>query len=75
VETAKTDNRNADEDVDCTLEGKPIDLGMNGKYALAILEACQGERVSFYSKDTGAPMRIVSDDDDMAVMVLMPMRV
>jgi len=74
VSASSADAGSGEEDLACRGDAK-IEIGFNGKYVVAALEAMDGEAVEFRLTDSGSPtiLRRPGAGDDL--IVLMPMRV
>lgn len=64
----------ATEEVDATLDGKPLEIGFNAKYLGDTLRTMPTGEVSFWLNDSGSPTRVTGQDDGLDC-VIMPMRV
>lgn len=63
-----------DDEVDATLDGKPVEIGFNGKYLGEILSLLDAETVEMALADPGSPAVITRKGDEALLVVLMPMR-
>lgn len=77
VSATSPDCGDAEEAVDCTLEGDPVEIGFNGRYVIQMLEKVKADRIEIQLADGGAPalMRGLSAESEGHTLVLMPMRV
>ena len=64
----------ATERMDIELEGVPFEIGLNSKYLLEALRACDYERVSFNFNGGSAAVVIEPEQDDAFTYMIMPMR-
>jgi DNA polymerase-3 subunit beta len=66
----------AQESVDCTLDGEPIEIGFNGRYACDVLSAlaCEDE-VEIALRDPASPGIFRRPGEAEALCLIMPMRV
>ncbi|WP_229617869.1 DNA polymerase III subunit beta [Vibrio parahaemolyticus] len=64
----------AEEMLDVTFEGDPIEIGVNVSYVLDVLNTLRCEKVQVSMSDANASALIENADDDSAVYVVMPIR-
>ena len=64
----------ATEKAEIKLEGAPFEIGLNSKYLLEALRACNYEKVKICFNGGGAVVVIMPESDDSAVYMIMPMR-
>ena len=62
----------AREEMDVDYKGDPIDVGMNGKYIMDILNALDDEEVVFGIKDEKNPMTVKGKGRENVLAVIMP---
>jgi len=63
------------EEVDCEFTGPDIAIGVNSKYLADVLQACNGDQAVIRFNGTGDPIVIKPSEDDLALFVVMPMRI
>ena len=63
------------EELDGSLDGKPLEIGFNARYVLDILGEVDGEGVVLEMSNPGAPTLVRDPEDGSTLYVLMPMRV
>ncbi|MCB1970714.1 MAG: DNA polymerase III subunit beta [Geminicoccaceae bacterium] len=63
------------EELDGSLEGKPLEIGFNARYVLDILGEIEGDEVTFEMSNPAAPTLVRDPADGSTLYVLMPMRV
>ncbi len=64
----------ATEKAEIKLEGNEFEIGLNSKYLLEALRACNYERVNICFNGGSAAVVITPEDSDSAVYMIMPMR-
>ncbi|MBE5145864.1 DNA polymerase III subunit beta [Vibrio parahaemolyticus] len=64
----------AEEMLDVTFEGDPIEIGFNVSYVLDVLNTLRCEKVQVSMSDANASALIENADDDSAMYVVMPIR-
>ncbi|NRF32723.1 DNA polymerase III subunit beta [Vibrio coralliilyticus] len=64
----------AEEMLDVSFEGEPIEIGFNVSYVLDVLNTLRCERVRVSMSDANASAMIENVDDDGAMYVVMPIR-
>ncbi|MBM5031856.1 DNA polymerase III subunit beta [Vibrio parahaemolyticus] len=64
----------AEEMLDVTFEGDPIEIGFNVSYVLDVLNTLRCEKVQVLMSDANASALIENADDDSAMYVVMPIR-
>lgn len=64
----------ATEKAEIKLEGAPFEIGLNSKYLLEALRACDFEKVNVCFNGGGAAVVITPENDDCATYMIMPMR-
>jgi DNA polymerase-3 subunit beta len=69
------DSGSAEEEIACTYDAQPIDIGFNSRYLLDIAAQVKSAAIVFNLADAGSPTVIRDPGDDKALYVLMPMRV
>lgn len=69
------DSGSAEEYVDLDYEAAEIEIGFNAKYLQDIMGVVSTEKMRLYLTDPGSPALLMSDGDEGAIFVLMPMRV
>ena len=69
------DSGSAEEEVPCSYEADPIDIGFNSRYLLDVASQVKAEALVFNLADAGSPTIIRDPGDEQALYVLMPMRV
>lgn len=62
------------EEVDCEFTGPDITIGVNSKYLADVLQACNGDQAVILFNGSGDPIVIKPSEDDLALFVVMPMR-
>lgn len=73
VET--TSGSSGEDAVEVEYQGKPLEIGFNGKYLSDVLNNCKGQDIAISLKGGSDPAVIRPVDDAGALYVLMPMRV
>ena len=69
------DSGSAEEEVACSYEADPLDIGFNSRYLLDIAAQIEGEVAVLKLADPGSPTLLRDKDAPGALYVLMPMRV
>lgn len=69
------DQGEACDEVDCNLEGPPIEIGFNAKYLVEAMNAVGGDSAIFHCSDPGSPATLRARAGADMLVVLMPMRV
>ncbi|MBI3673814.1 MAG: DNA polymerase III subunit beta [Rhizobiales bacterium] len=69
------DSGSAEEEVACSYDAEPIDIGFNSRYLLDVASQVKSPAVIFNLADAGSPTIIRDPGDAQALYVLMPMRV
>ena len=69
------DSGSAEEEIVCTYEADPIDIGFNARYLLDVAGQMKSDSMVFNLADAGSPTIIRDPGDAQALYVLMPMRV
>jgi DNA polymerase-3 subunit beta len=64
----------AEEMLDVSFEGEPIEIGFNVSYVLDVLNTLRCEKVRISMSDANASALIENADDDSAMYVVMPIR-
>ena len=64
----------AEEMLDVSFEGDPIEIGFNVSYVLDVLNTLRCEKVRVSMSDANASAMIENLDDDGAMYVVMPIR-
>lgn len=75
VFTTTTDEGSAEDEIEVSYTGDPLDIGFNYRYLLDILTQIKGGQARIAFKDGGAPIVVQDTDKDNTLFVLMPMRV
>ena len=65
----------ANEELEITYDGAPIEIGFNARYLLDITSQLQGTEAEFKLADAASPTLLGDASDASALYVLMPMRV
>jgi len=63
-----------DDEVDAVLEGRPVEIGFNGKYLAEALTVLSAERMELALADSGSPAILTRVADPALLIVLTPMR-
>ena len=69
------DSGSAEEEVACSYDDDPIDIGFNSRYLMDVAGQVKSDSMLFQLADAGSPTIIRDPGDDQALYVLMPMRV
>lgn len=69
------DSGSAEEELACSYEADPIDIGFNSRYLLDVAGQVKSDGIVFHLADAGSPTIIKDPGDERALYVLMPMRV
>ena len=69
------DSGSAEEELACSYDADPIDIGFNSRYLLDVASQIKSDAVVFNLADAGSPTIVRDPGDDQALYVLMPMRV
>jgi DNA polymerase III subunit beta len=69
------DSGSAEEEVACSYEADPIDIGFNSRYLMDVAGQMKSDGMLFQLADAGSPTIIRDPGDERALYVLMPMRV
>ena len=69
------DSGDARDEIDCEVDGAPIEIGFNARYALDLINAIDGDTMRFRLADAGSPAIVESPANADFLTVLMPMRV
>ena len=69
------DSGSAEEELACSYDADPIEIGFNARYLLDVAGQVKSEAVVFNLADAGSPTIVRDPGDDQALYVLMPMRV
>ncbi len=69
------DSGSADEEIEASYDGPPIEIGFNSRYVLDMLSVMPGESLRMALNDNGSPALFRRNDEDAMLAVLMPMRV
>ncbi len=64
----------AEEMLDVSFDGEPIEIGFNVSYVLDVLNTLRCENVRVSMSDANASALIENADDDSAMYVVMPIR-
>lgn len=65
----------AEEEVEVDLDGDRIEIGMNARYVLDVLQRVKGGKAVFDMTDPGAPVRVTDDGNESVLFIIMPLRV
>lgn len=65
----------AQEELEVSYDGQPIETGFNAKYLMEVASILEGENASLFFADNSAPTLINDPEDKDAVFVIMPMRI
>lgn len=63
------------EEVDATVSGDEVEVGVNSKYLAEILKACNGDNAVMRFNGSGSAIVVKPEEDDKALFLVMPMRV
>lgn len=63
------------EEVDATVSGDAVEVGVNSKYLTEILKACNGDNAVMRFNGAGSAIVVKPEEDDKALFLVMPMRV
>ncbi len=69
------DSGSAEEEIACSYDSEPIDIGFNSRYLLDVAGQIKSASMLFNLADAGSPTIIRDPGDEQALYVLMPMRV
>ena len=69
------DSGSAEEEVVCSYEADPIDIGFNSRYLMDVAAQVKSDAMVLQLADAGSPTIIRDPGDEQALYVLMPMRV
>jgi DNA polymerase-3 subunit beta len=69
------DSGSAEEEIACTYDSEPIDIGFNSRYLLDVAGQVKSGMIRFNLAGAGSPTIVRDPEDDQALYVLMPMRV
>jgi len=69
------DSGSAEEELACSYDADPIDIGFNSRYLLDVAGQVKSDGIVFNLADAGSPTIIRDPGDERALYVLMPMRV
>lgn len=75
--TLQADNpehEQAEEEIEASYEGKPMEIGFNVNYLLDIVSVLQGEEIQIALKDSNASALVTSTESEAGQYVVMPMR-
>ncbi len=72
---SSTNNGEAEDEIECSYDGEPIEIGFNAKYLIEVTSQIGKNVIVFNLGDASAPALIYNQDDDSVLFVLMPMRV
>jgi DNA polymerase-3 subunit beta len=66
----------ASDEIPCTYEGDPIDIGFNANYLLEVLRYVDTDEVeiTFKAPERAAILRPTGDDQDTYLCLVMPLR-
>ncbi|HEX6143529.1 MAG TPA: DNA polymerase III subunit beta [Geminicoccaceae bacterium] len=65
----------AEEEIDVSFAGEPLEIGFNARYILDMSMQIDGDDIEILMNDAGSPTIIKDPKDDSTLYVLMPMRV
>jgi DNA polymerase-3 subunit beta len=69
------DSGSAEEEVTCSYDADPLDIGFNSRYLLDVAAQMKSDTMAFQFADAGSPTIVRDPGDEQAFYVLMPMRV
>ena len=69
------DSGSAEEEVACSYEADPLDIGFNSRYLLDVAGQMKSDAMELQLADAGSPTIVRDPTDEQALYVLMPMRV
>ncbi len=69
------DSGSAEEEIACSYDAEPIDIGFNSRYLMDVAGQVKSEAMVLQLADAGSPTIIRDPGDTQALYVLMPMRV
>lgn len=69
------DSGSAEEEVACSYDADPIDIGFNSRYLLDVAGQMKSDGLELQLADAGSPTIVRDPTDGQALYVLMPMRV
>ena len=69
------DSGSAEEEIVCSYDADPIEIGFNARYLLDVAGQVKSEAIVFNLADAGSPTIVRDPGDAQALYVLMPMRV
>jgi len=69
------DSGSAEEEIACSYDAEPIDIGFNSRYLLDVASQVKSDAMVFSLADAGSPSIVRDPGDEQALYVLMPMRV
>jgi len=65
----------AEEELDVSYAGEPMEIGFNARYILDMTAQIEGDEIEFAMADAGSPTLVRDPKDSSTLYVLMPMRV
>lgn len=69
------DSGSAEEEVACSYEADPLDIGFNSRYLMDVASQMKSDAMELHLADAGSPTIVRDPTDEQALYVLMPMRV
>ena len=69
------DSGSAEEELACSYESDPIDIGFNSRYLMDVAGQMKSDAMLLQLADAGSPTIVRDPGDAQALYVLMPMRV
>lgn len=69
------DSGSATEELSVSYTNTPLEIGFNARYLLDITGQLDGSEANFAFADSGSPTLVRDSEDNLAIYVLMPMRV
>ena len=75
VFTTTSDEGFAEDEIEVSYQGEPLDIGFNYRYLLYILSQMKAKEVSISFKDGSSPIIMKETTGEETLFVLMPMRV
>jgi DNA polymerase-3 subunit beta len=75
LSATSSDAGSAQEEIEVSYKGEPIEIGFNARYLMDILAQIEGDGARFQLADAASPTIVQDVSDTSALYVLMPMRV
>ncbi|MCA3553977.1 DNA polymerase III subunit beta [Aestuariivirga sp.] len=69
------DSGSAEEEVACSYDADPLDIGFNSRYLLDVASQMKSDGLELQLSDAGSPTILRDPNDEQVLYVLMPMRV